>query len=238
MSNVGVTLLPILGGFLFLHFCHYTKFYVRRLRGYSLFFLSACVGFGLLAVSYALGAFIQEFIPPIFRAWEHFVPENNGYSGTFVGSFLLGVTLLLLNVTTTEDTQSGKVVEDEGNDLEYLLNDALERAKLVLVTLRNRQVYIGFVTSNVDPNSEKEYVRLLKVASGYRTEETRHVRIKTRYSSVLTEIGREQEDGAENVRPDDLNIVIPADHISAVSYFNTGIEHLFDEEVPTLSSDL
>lgn len=41
MSNVGATLLPILGGFFFLYFCHYTKFYVRRLQGYSLFFLSA-----------------------------------------------------------------------------------------------------------------------------------------------------------------------------------------------------
>lgn len=39
------------------------------------------------------------------------------------------------------------------------------------------------------------------------------------------------------MRLDDLNVVIPADHISSVSYFNTGIEHLFDEEVPTVSND-
>ena len=36
MGNVGATLLPVLGGFFFLYFCHYTKFYVRRLRGYYL----------------------------------------------------------------------------------------------------------------------------------------------------------------------------------------------------------
>jgi small nuclear ribonucleoprotein (snRNP)-like protein len=236
MGNVGATLLPVLGGFFFLYFCHYTKFYVRRLRGYALFFLSACVGFGLVSGSYLVCELVQTLVPAVFWAWEQFAPTNDGYAGTFIGSFLLSIVLLGLNLTTTEDEQSRKVVEDEGNDLEYLLNDALERAKLVLVVLRDRQVYVGFVTSNVDPNSRKEYARLLKVASGYRTKESRHVRIKTRYGKVLKGI-RSGKEKLENVRLDDLNVVIPADHISSVSYFNTGIEHLFDEEVPTVSND-
>lgn len=236
MSNVGAMLLPILGGFFFLYFCHYTKFYVRRLRGYSLFFLSACVGFGLLITSYVVCELSQAYLPAVFQAWEQFVPANDGHSGTLIGSFLLSIVLLALNFTTSEDEQSRIVVEDEGNDLEYLLNDALERAKLVLVVLRDRQVYVGFVTSNVDPNSRKEYARILKVASGYRTRETRHVRITTRYTNLLQNISEDEND-PEHVRLDDLNVVIPADHISAVSYFNTGIEHLFDEDVPSVADD-
>lgn len=236
MSNVGATVLPVLGGFLFLYFSHYTKFYVRRLRGYALFFLSACVGFGLISGSYLVCELVQSYLPALFQAWEQFAPKNDGHAGTLVGSFLLSIVLLGFNFTTSEDEQSRKVVEDEGNDLEYLLNDALERAKLVLIVLRDRQVYVGFVTSNVDPNSRKEYARLLKVASGYRTQETRHVRITTRYTNVLRKIS-ENGDGPKHVRLDDLNVVIPADHISAVSYFNTGIEHLFDEQVPSVTND-
>jgi hypothetical protein len=236
MSNVGATLLPVLGGFFFLYFCYYTKFYVRRLRGYSLFFLSACVGFGLLVTSYAAGQLVEARLPTVFRAWEQFAPKNDGHAGTLVGSFLLSIVLLALNFTTSEDEQSKKIVEDEGNDLEYLLNDALERAKLVLVVLRDRHVYIGFVTSNVDPNSQKEYARILKVASGYRTSKTRHVRITTNYINVLKTISRD-ENAPAHVKIDDLNVVIPADHISAVSYFNTGIEHLFDEDVPSVTND-
>jgi hypothetical protein len=236
MSNVGATLLPVLGGFFLLYFCHYTKFHVRRLRGYALFFLSACVGFGLVSGSYLVCEFVQAYVPAVFQVWEQFAPKNDGHAGTFIGSFLLSIVLLGLNFTTSEDEQSRKVVEDEGNDLEYLLNDALERAKLVLVVLRDRQVYVGFVTSNVDPNSKKEYARILKVASGYRTQETRHVRITTSYTNVLRKIS-EDGDGPKHVRLDDLNVVIPADHISAVSYFNTGIEHLFDEKVPSVSDN-
>jgi hypothetical protein len=44
------------------------------------------------------------------------------------------------------------------------------------------------------------------------------------------------ENAPAHVKLDDLNVVIPADHISTVSYFNTGIEHLFDEDIPSVTN--
>lgn len=49
-----IFLLPLLGGFLFLISWYRARYFALRWRGYRLFFVSASVGFALLALAFAV----------------------------------------------------------------------------------------------------------------------------------------------------------------------------------------
>jgi hypothetical protein len=256
MGNLSLTFLPVLGGFLFLYYSHFTKFYCRRRSGYTLFFLSCLTGLALLSLSHVLGILTKSLLPPVFDWVQTVTPDEDGYTGTYIGSIpasavLVGLTNSFSHIyggyrtddKNIEDIKSQKVAKSEGTDLEVFLDEALSRAKLVIATLESNHSYIGFVTSNLDPLG-RQYIRILKVASGYRSLLDRNLEIKTNYNPVIKgvskfrsndeEIEVEKPKQLEKVKLDDFNVVIPVGEIDSISYFNRGVEEFFEDDVPSV----
>src|SRR5215470_20055792 len=86
-------LLPLLGGYILVHLCHYLRFRAQRLDGYRLLIESAIAGVVLVILSRGVvvalrhtpvGAFAMA-VAPAFAPFP--------YVGTAIGSFLIGGVL-------------------------------------------------------------------------------------------------------------------------------------------------
>ena len=91
-------LLPLIGGFLFLHIAHYFRFGAQRLDGYRLLFQSAIAGIGLSALARMITLLVD--LTPLGKhaeaLWMMFSPFS--YSGTSAFALLVGpIAALVIN---------------------------------------------------------------------------------------------------------------------------------------------
>ena len=90
-------LLPLLGGYWFLHTLYYTRFRSQRLDGYRLLMESAFAGLLLTLVARVVVLFAQRW-PLIQSAWSDLAP-GVPFLGTTAASLLLGIAApYVLNV--------------------------------------------------------------------------------------------------------------------------------------------
>jgi hypothetical protein len=85
-------LLPLLGGYWFLHTLYYTRFRSQRLDGYRLLLESLIAGV-LFAVSGRLAVAILSLVPHVSRFWFAIAPRDVPFLGTACAAFLLGISL-------------------------------------------------------------------------------------------------------------------------------------------------
>jgi hypothetical protein len=158
-----------------------------------LLFYASLAGLGLLALSFLIKAFIPPFIPcvdwfPCLPTWAH----NNlpfPFMGVSVLALFLGMTLWYpLNWFWKIDQESLRVIEEEGDEFEQLINRALNTAKPVMLTLRGGKVYVGFVVSSFNPAYPKRTIRIVPLKSGYREVTKHRVTFTTNYSDALDQI--------------------------------------------------
>ncbi|WP_152967907.1 hypothetical protein [Pseudoalteromonas sp. P1-13-1a] len=79
----------------------------------------------------------------------------------------------------------GKILKD--SPLDRLLFDAFNEKKLLMFTLKNRQVYIGRVSSTGEPTENKgvdQEVCLIPIMSGYRDDKSLSVDLITHYNKI------------------------------------------------------
>jgi hypothetical protein len=111
-------LLPLLGGYCFIHFFYYLRFRSQRLDGYRLLIESACAAGFLVTMSrlIVLGLKLTPFGDWLKQYWDAFCPFP--YSATAGGSVLIGLTLpFVLNYFWNEKSAKNKVLENHGNAL-------------------------------------------------------------------------------------------------------------------------
>ncbi len=102
-----------------------------------------------------------------------------------------------------------------------LFSRALNKKKLVSITLKNSKVYVGFVWKLPDPTAKFEGVRLIPVLSGYRKNESRELVITTHYYSFVEPIIKDMPKGADAIEQGlDVELVLPIDSIYSASYFD------------------
>ena len=129
-------LLPLIGGFLFVHLAHYFRFRAQRADGYRLLFQSAIAGVALsiagrltelLIALTPLGVWFEKY-------WQIFSPFP--YSATSALSLLLGpASALLLNVFINKEKAKAKEIRSQGNFLLRLLDDSANQGRLISITL-------------------------------------------------------------------------------------------------------
>lgn len=100
-----------------------------------------------------------------------------------------------------------------------------------MVTLESGKVFIGIITSAPDPIGGLSYLKMIKVASGYRTE--RHgVEIETRYDKYFPNGGDNEEDreGEEDqdrkisLSPADFEVTVSVDRVVHLTPFDTTVD--------------
>ena len=205
-------LLPLLGGYWFVHFCYFFRFRSQRLDGYRLLIESAIAGLFLAAAARILVCLIT-ILPGstlLQSCWERFSPFP--FSGSAAGSVILGVVLpWIVNYCYDESRSKDRALESHGNALFKLLHDSVRYTKPIAITLANRKWYMGYVTVSPNLDPLEQYFNLIPVMSGYRDSDSLEVKRTVFYENAYA-------DGANR---NDFAITIPLGSVS--------MAHLFDE---------
>lgn len=132
--------------------------------------------------------------------------------------------------------QRRRDIMEKGSELEMLFLASVERITrlsddsiteaeredpAVLITLKNRKCYVGYVEDPPRQTLEGEqYVGILPTDSGYRDSETLSLRLTTDYSDAWELAERF---ATEEQRNEQLRIYLPVSEIASASFFNRSL---------------
>jgi hypothetical protein len=227
-------LLPLLGGYWFLHAFYYTRFRSQRLDGYRLLMESALVGV-FLSILGRLAVLLLLCFPSAMKAWMTVAPASVPFLGTALGSLLLGLcTPHLLNlfldktrIMTKLDAQT-EAIEHHGNHLLRLLHTASSEEKPIAIVLDNLKVYIGTVAAAPNLEPHDTYLAITPFYSGYRDRETLELVLTVDYLSVYEN---------KQLNADDFRVVVPVTAIKMASLFDQAAYPAFLVEAHQASRD-
>lgn len=225
--NLGLLLLPVLGGYLFLTGAYFKRYDTIRDSGYRLFFRSAAAGLVLAMAAHFLLVFLDRWFPSIRECWKPHLPSE--YDDTAILSLVLGFMLpFLINLFHDREKMVKRAAEKKGSFIELLISDSRTRRKPIEVSLRNGKFYIGFVNSfSVESGvirRDESDVALIPILSGYRDNDTKELRITTDYAPVIQEWLRENQSGSSGR---DFRVVLPISEIISARIFHPDAVPLF-----------
>ena len=223
----GIFFVPLVGGYLFLKYCHYTRFSIRRASGHKLVLESAVMGLVLLAIArMGILAVSTLTVSPdgAGEAWMRLAPFP--HADTVAVAFVLGPLLAcLVNTFYPESKGLRRTIDDAGNTMELLFVESMASDSTVELTLFNGKVYVGWILNANVAEPERKFVDLLPLASGYRATETHEVTFTTNYAAVWAELSANQTGSdQENYR-----VVVPVSEIRSARPFDFEVFFLFQE---------
>jgi hypothetical protein len=179
--------LPLLGGFCFVHILYYLRFRAQRLEGYRLLIECAITGAGLLAISRLLIAVVDYAPAPIWlfsyrlrTFWCSFWPLED--AGTATIALFLGIFLpCIANCFYGKERAKDRALRRHSNALFRLLHDAASNQRPIAVTLANNKWYAGMVTDSPSLDPQEAHFRLLPILSGFRRAENLKVEVTVYY---------------------------------------------------------
>ena len=223
----GLLFVPLVGGYLFLTWCHWTRFTVRRQSGHHLLFWSASVGLVLLACARVVELLFSDVIqtwPYLVDQWQRVAPFP--YVGTTALAFLLGPCgALVVNLFYSESSGAIRAVHRAGNSLEFLFIEAMYSDSTVGLTLDSGKAYVGWILNAAVAEPERKFVEMLPLASGFRTQETHKLKFTTNYAPVLAQ----PFDPTEPVTQHDFRVVIPVADVRSARPFDFATYFQFRE---------
>ena len=176
--GLGLFLVPVLGGYLFLTNLHYTRYGVLRKSGYHLFFQSAIAGGVLVAVARPVAVLVNDNLPQISALRTHYVPFD--YSGKVALSVLLGFILPYgVNLLYGKEEAERRAATESGALIELVISESLDRQKPVELTLKSGKSYIGFVLERKIAAFGESDIALIPMKSGYRDKDTHELVLTT-----------------------------------------------------------
>ncbi|HSU61591.1 MAG TPA: hypothetical protein VLI55_19945 [Bryobacteraceae bacterium] len=208
-------LLPLLGGFLFIHLAHYFRFGAQRLDGYRLLFQSAIAGVCLAGIARVVIELVERSAIGIsgLALWFGFFPFK--YSAESSLSLVLGpISAGIVNLFMGKKQSKDREIHKHGNALMKLLHRATEERLLISVTLDNRKWYVGWVTESPNLDPQELYFRLLPFTSGYRDKDTLETFRTVFYQNVLED---------ESLDPDQFFITLPLKDIKTANLFDADV---------------
>jgi hypothetical protein len=239
-SNL-LLLLPLLGGYLFFHFYHRTFFRAQALEGHRLIFETAVAGFvGYVPFRLLILTLSQlDSSNRWHEAWYGFagqVPHLSTLVAMLLGAPLLAFGLNIasglrcrkglppgqrLNLSSllaaSKDRALGQAVERSGNALQLLLYKAAKRTRVdlttVCLTLRDRKVFVGWITKSPNLRANDTYVAMVPLMSGHRDKDTLQMKLDTTYPMEM------YWDGTD-LRPEEFVVALPVTEIATARLFD------------------
>ena len=229
--NLGPYLLPVLAGYVFLTRLYFTRSDVLRDSGYHLFFKSAIAGFVLGLFVYLIIFILKTCEPGIGERWEPLLPFGTDFSYHHgVLSFLLGFAVpSVINPFYGREQAERRTANERGHLIDLLIAESFDRSELVEISLRSGKSYIGFALESKMTRRGESDVALLPMASGYRDEDSRELKITNDYEDVILEyidLGPEKS-GVQIV---DFRVVFPKSDIVSARIFLPEIWRRFQEQ--------
>ncbi len=223
-------LLPLLGGYIFVSNCNYTKFHLLRYDGNRLLIPGTVIsGAGCLIASSATVALLKIYAPGIIAWWHHIAAAADlhfPYLGTTLLSFVYGAMLWLpANALYPEKKAIVRAIRQHRDPLELMLYDAFANDALLSLSLKNGKVYVGWLAALQAPGNSQR-IAVLPLMSGYRKSEDKTVVISTYYSGTYEKMLSARDSGYSFRSIDDFAIVLPVAEILTVSKFDPGFFYL------------
>ena len=216
--GLGLLLILALGGYWFLTRYHRTRDSLQRANGYHVVLQSAIAGLALFAIARLITTVVGFCWPEVGRIWQLLLPID--YSGTSTLSVVLGVGApLLLNRFTDRNRAQRQNAQHQGNLIELLIDEALDRDIYVEVSLSSGKSYIGIPLMNGFPSREYADIAIVPAFSGYRDKETQELRISASYMRALNAmIGSQTDPGTLDA--EDFRVIIPMREILTARLFD------------------
>lgn len=222
-----VLLLPLLGGYIFVSNFNLTRYKMRGQSGRKVLFDSALVGVFLLGFGVLSAMGVDYALPSLKGYWKAFAPFD--YSGASVISLAAGfLGYQLGNQIWSREYAVRKGVDDEDDYFEELIIRSLENAEQVSITLSSGKVYVGLIICGGQHAYDRQFLRILPMASGYRDPETKEMILTTYYAPVYKRLYLDEQNAS--IAPEDFEVVIPSDSIEIASTFDPTAYALFEAE--------
>ena len=220
--NLGLLLIPALGGYYLLSRTLLWRYWVARQAGYKLFFSAAIAGVVLLVLARLIAViWPSDLGAPILAWWRHYAPFD--YAGTVAISAALAVIIpLVANLFLDKNKCAMQAANAQGDLIECLMQEALDSGYLVEISTKSSKSYIGFVQHSSVTASEESDIAITPIASGYRDGKTRDLVITTNYLPMLLDRSPDTQDFREHFR-----VVIPLAEIASARRFDPDTYELF-----------
>lgn len=188
---LNILILPLLGGFLFIHTWNKTSAQVRTYSGNRLLFFAALSGACFLAIAYVAAQVLSLVVPQLWvYGWVAFLPKIDYLTSSLSTLPLAYVSARLLNLCPAYrvHTVAEADVLTFGTELDLLVHDVWKHKKLLQVTLKSRKVYIGQCLQGAKPHEETPYLKLLPFFSGHRDSERLNLCLDRDYISAYAKL--------------------------------------------------
>lgn len=228
--NLGLLLIPALGGYYLLSRSLVSRYWVARQTGYKLFFSAAIVGVVLLVAARLIAVSLpSNLVAPVLAWWHNYAPFD--YAGTvFVSAALAVIIPVIANLFSDKNKCAMRAAKENGDLIECLMQEAVDSKgrQLVEVSTKGNKCYIGFaLESGVAASSESD-IAITPIASGYRDSETRELRILRNYLPALRQ---------SNLEIREFRVVIPLAEVASARRVDPDVYHELDRTNPLASAD-
>lgn len=98
----------------------------------------------------------------------------------------------------------------------------------VIITLKSRKFYVGFIHCPAFEQGASEFLELLPLLSGYRDKDDLTIHVTTNYQKHYINTGIQQGIGSLNFY--DFRTLIPKGEIEGLSFFDTDTYSKFKEQ--------
>lgn len=194
-----LSLVPVLGGYVFLMRAYRFRYEVMYDTGYHLFFKSAVTGAVLIFVSYCM--LLPFFIVGALFILDVEFPSTppdalNTLAKALAASIMYGLdavakisTVLVgyclasvVNKKQGKERSSQRIAESRGDRFELCISEAFVDKKPVEVSLETGKSYIGIPSRTLLAHRKDPDIELLVLASGHRDKDTCELNITTFYN--------------------------------------------------------
>lgn len=215
MGDLGVVLVPALGGYLFLTRYARTRDRISRQSGYHVAFQSAAVGLLLFAFSRTGILILNEYAPIIGELWKRAIDVD--YSGTATLSVLLGWFVPpIVNTPIDRLAARRESARDAGDHIGLVVDEALSRRSMIAVTMAGGKVYVGVpLARTFFARGDGGDLVLVPFYSGYRDKDTHELRLAVNYAKVMEE---EHRSGDLDLR--EYRVAMPMSEVVSAQPFN------------------
>jgi hypothetical protein len=232
-----VLILPLLAGYLYCTRCNKVWFEYRQADGNRLLLASALYGVvflllatGVIVIAGPLAGRVS-WLGETTRFWM----SHNPYPHLGKSLASLGLSCLVtlaFNKLFNRDKEKYRVLEEELEVFEQLLQRAVDTTHPLLLSLNNQKAYVAFSLDKV--RIDRKYLKVLPLWSGYRKSDTQEVVFTTDYTKVYDELGELVEDSDIDARLEDFALVIPAEFVVSATLFDMQLysEHFSVPEKP------
>lgn len=114
------------------------------------------------------------------------------------------------------------------NALENLLMEASVRQFPVIITLKSRKFYVGFIHCPAFEHGASEFLELLPLLSGYRDKDDLTIQVTTNYQKHYIYTGI--QNGVGSLDFNDFRTLVPKGEIEGISFFDTDTYSKFKEQ--------